>query len=157
MPSILFVCTANICRSPLAVGLFRKIVSERPDHTDWRVESAGTWGLDGEPAADGSRFVMMEKGIDIGPHRARTVTRELLGEFDLILTMEAGQKEALKLEFPEVASRIFQLSEIIGHFFDIPDPIGQPIDRFRKTADELDKIFRSGFSEILRLIGREDG
>ena len=152
MPSVLFVCTANICRSPIAVALLRKIVQERPDADQWVIESAGTWGLDGEPAAAGSRRVSEEKGMDISAHRARTVTRELLKQFDLILTMEAGHKEALRLEFPEARRRIFQLSELIDHHFDISDPIGQPFASFQETAAEIDRILHGGLGNLERMI-----
>lgn len=152
MPSILFVCTANICRSPIAEALLQKIVNKRPDAAQWRIESAGTWGLDGQSAAEGSRLAVSEFGMNISKHRARTVTRELLEQFDLILTMEAGHKEALRLEFPEIRSRIFQLSETIGHTFDIPDPIGQPLSGFKETAGQLDQILRDGFPQIETMI-----
>lgn len=134
------------------MAVFRQIISERPDAADWRIESAGTWGLDGEFAAEGSRLVMAERGQDISAHRARTITGEIIREFDLILTMEAGHKEALQLEFQEMRSRVFQLSELIGFRYDIPDPMGKSLDDFRKTANELERIMRSGIGQIDRLI-----
>lgn len=148
MPAILFVCTANICRSPLAVAIFQKIISERPDAADWRIESAGTWGMDGESAAEGSIRVIEERGGDLRSHRARTVTRQLIKQFDLILTMEAGHKEALRHEYPEARSRIYQVSEMKGHRYDISDPIGQPLESFRVTARNLDRLLGSCVSEI---------
>lgn len=152
MPSILFVCTANICRSPLAEVIFRQIVAESENADTWRIESAGTWGLDGEPAAAGSRTVAAERGQNLDDHRARTVHRQMIHQFNLILTMEAGHKEALQLEFPEMRSHIFQISEMINQVFDIPDPMGQSVQRFQSTANELDHILRSGMPEIERLV-----
>ena len=153
MPSVLFVCTANICRSPMAVALFRKKLASLPEGGEWRVESAGTWGLDGSEMAQDVQTVLEEKGIEIADHSARTVDREMLSSFDLILTMEKGQKEALRMEFPEVSKRICLVSEMIGERFDIHDPIGEPLDEFRKTARILSMILDQGFNRIEKLTG----
>ena len=91
MPAILIVCTANICRSPIAMGMLRNMLAEKHVEGDWLVESAGTWGLEGDPAAAGSQAVMNNRGIDIGDHRARRVDYDLLQNFVLILTMGIGQ------------------------------------------------------------------
>ena len=114
MPSVLFVCTANICRSPMAMGLFSHMLAEHQVGGEWQVESAGTWGLEGDPPAAGSQAVMRSMDIDISNHRARRVDNELLRSFDLILTMENGHKEALSMEFPAHAGRVFMLSEMAG-------------------------------------------
>ena len=99
MPALLFVCTANICRSPMAEAMFKQILEDRDTSGEWIVASAGTWGLDGAPAAAGSQAAMNAKGIDISNHSARSVDQEILQSFDLILTMENGHKESLQMEF----------------------------------------------------------
>ena len=149
MPSVLFVCTANICRSPLAMALFRDKMEGEPD--EWRVESAGTWALTGEPAAQKSQQVLAERGLDVSEHRARSVSLELLSSFNLILTMEKGHKEALQVEFPGISDRVYMLSEMIGSGFDIHDPIGGPLVDFQDTAEELERILTEGFEKIYRL------
>lgn len=153
MPGILFVCTANICRSPMAAGIFDELIQDRADGEEWRVESAGTWGLDGEEASLGSQTVMSEMGIDISGHRSRQVTSELLTPFDLILTMESGHKEALKVEFPEISDRVYMLSEMTHETEDIPDPIGGPITEYEATAQLIESYLLDGFAEIQRLVG----
>jgi protein-tyrosine-phosphatase len=120
---------------------------------DWRVESAGTWGIDGSDMAEGVRTVLEEMGIKPGSHSARTVTAEMLSEFDLILTMERGQKEALKIEFSESAGRVFMLSEMVGERINLRDPMGEPIDEFRQTARIIDTILNRGFDRIKQFIG----
>ena len=149
MPSVLFVCTANICRSPMAMALFRSKVEQQPG--EWRVESAGNWALEGEPAAYKSRLVLAERGLDVSEHRARSVNKELLGSFNLILTMEKGHKEAIQVEFPDVADRLYMLSEMIDQKYDIHDPIGGSIDDFRETLITLDQILTDGFDRIVHL------
>ena len=78
MPSILFVCTANVCRSPLALGLFKQKIASEPDASFWKLDSAGTWAPEGEPASAKSHFLLKQRGIDIQDHRSKSVSLELL-------------------------------------------------------------------------------
>lgn len=149
MPAVLFVCTANICRSPMAAGLFRLVLEDKNSEGEWRVESAGTWGLDGEPAAAGSLAVMKNKDIDISDHRARSVNLELLQSFDLILTMESGQKESMRMEFPESSDRIFLLSEMVDQKKDVDDPYGGVFSEYEHAADEIEEYLVGGFDTII--------
>lgn len=155
MKSVLFVCTANMCRSPLAEGLFLKKLGEEKD--GWRVESAGTWATEGTPASQKSLQVLTERGVDLSHHRAKVVSRELMREFALILVMEEGQKEALRVEFPEYKDRVFLLSEMIGEFYEIDDPVGRDLEDYRMTAEEIDYILEKGFDTISRLAEGKDG
>ncbi len=134
----------------MAMALFREKV--RHSTESWRVESAGTWTYEGEPAAEMVQQVLSERGLDISTHRSRIVTKEILSEFDLILTMEQGHMEALKAEFPDLALRIYMLSEVIGQRFDIKDPIGSPQYEFEHSAKEFERIFEKGYEGILNLI-----
>lgn len=156
MPSILFVCTGNICRSPMAVALFRRLVRPERSHQPWRIESAGTRAAEGLPASQNSQIAMADLGLDIRDHRSRPVDLVPLEDFDLILTMEADQKEALQIEFPHLAGRIFQLSEMAGETHDIDDPIGGPLDEYEATAREIDRLLAMGFRRILALAQGDD-
>src|SRR5690606_22592899 len=110
MPSVLFVCTANRFRSPLAATLFLRAVADEEVEraspwnigkaSDWRAGSAGTWTVDGEPALPVVVDAATQLGIDLSGHRSVQVSDRLLADHDLILTMQASQKEALQSEFP---------------------------------------------------------
>jgi protein-tyrosine-phosphatase len=146
MRSVLIVCTANQCRSPMAMAILRSKTGQLPG--EWKIESAGTWAVEGAPANQKTQQVLAELGLDLSAHRSRMVTREMLAAFNLILVMEPGHKEALQIEFPEAANRTFLLSEMIGLSFTIMDPVGGEIEGYRATAREIDHILIEGLEKI---------
>lgn len=150
---VLFVCTANICRSPMAMGLLRSLVSEESEL--WQIDSAGTWAQEGLPAARNTQHILERMSFPISSHRSRTVTLEMLKSYNLILTMERGHKEALRVEFPGLADRIYMLSEMIGASYDIEDPIGGPLVEFEEMASEVERILEEGLGKI-RSLAKED-
>jgi protein-tyrosine phosphatase len=154
MASIMILCTANMCRSPMAEALLRQKLQQRTGTADWKVESAGTWTEVGRPVATKTQEVMQGLfGLDLSAHRSRLVSRSLLRPFDLILVMEAGHKEAIGAEFPELASRVFLMYEMVGEIRNVDDPIGGTTADFEDTAHELDRILTQGLEEIVRLAG----
>jgi protein-tyrosine-phosphatase len=153
MPHILFVCTANICRSPVAEALLRARLEEDELYS-WRVSSAGTWAQLRRGAAPTSIALLAEQGMDLSNHEAREVSAELLADADLILCMEPGHAEALRVEFPEAAERIFLLSEMSGGKQGVDDPYGGPYEGYVKMVGELSCLIDAGLPRILGLAGR---
>lgn len=151
MPGVLFVCLANQFRSPLAASFLQEALNT-PMGAGWRVASAGTWTTGGQSVhPEAAKFAARYK-IDLGNHRSRPVTAELLEEFDWILVMERGQREALQVEFPEVADRIYLLTEVVtGVGYDVPDPIeNREIDSV-EVAEEIRRMILEGYEKILDL------
>jgi protein-tyrosine phosphatase len=148
--NILVVCTGNICRSPMAEGLLRAMLNDSR-RADIRVCSAGTHGLDGEPAAAFAVEAAAELGVDISMHRARSLDPEMVGRADLILVMEpfhqelvaralsAGERDRLRLLADFEAPRQSDT---------IDDPYHQPLDVYRKC---LRRIRRCLEGVILKL------
>ena len=135
MPSVLFVCTANRFRSPLAAAIFIKILEKERNGTaeswivrnsgDWRVGSAGTWAMSGEPVLPVVSDAARKLGVDLSEHRSERVNGQLLAEYDLILVMQASHKEALQIEFPSLSDRIYLLSHVVERgSYDIMDSLG---------------------------------
>jgi protein-tyrosine-phosphatase len=145
------ICTANICRSPVAEGLLRDRLRQR-GLLDWTVSSAGTWAQVERGASENSVVVMNERGLDINSHVSRMVKREHLCQADLVLCMESGHAEALRAEFYQYAPKIHLLTEMAGRHYSISDPYGQPLTAYRLMANEVEEIIDEGIDEIIRLI-----
>jgi protein-tyrosine-phosphatase len=110
---------------------------------------AGTWAIDGHSV----RMLRLcsNRWFDHEEHISQNVSNVDLNDFDLILTMERGHKEALLAEFPEFSDRIFMLSEMINSTFDVADPIGGGVSDYNKTARFLDDLMRRGYPKIKAL------
>lgn len=133
--SILILCTGNICRSPMALGLLRNAVELRG--LDIQLDSAGLAARVGEPADTLAVRLLAERGVDISGHRAKAATRELLHAPALILTMERAQQEFVERTSPELRGRVFRW----GHWqnSDVPDPYGRDEGVFRAALTAIER------------------
>ena len=148
MPSILFVCTANRFRSPLAAAILKRVLDEMGMSDSWEIGSAGTWAETGQPALANIAEVAGRLGIDLSAHRARRVDERLLSRYDLILVMQASQKEALLSEFPSLEERIYLLSYVAERrSYDIPDVPGSA-HAVLEVIRELQSLIQRGTQSI---------
>lgn len=151
MKTILFVCTGNICRSPMAEAFLKHILA-REGLIDYAVHSAGMWAVDGRPASPYAIQVMARRGIDISHHRAHSLTRTDVEEADLILAMASEHAEAIVTLLPQYKSKIHLLSEMAGCHYDMPDPGGGPLYEYIQCADELEDLIERSYPQILKLV-----
>jgi protein-tyrosine phosphatase len=138
--SILMVCVGNICRSPMAEALARKLLPSV------HVESAGLGALVGKPADPLAQELLRERGLDLSAHRARQLTPDMLRAFELILVMEAWQVREVERQVPGARGRVFR----IGHWggFEVGDPYRQPRAAFERALADIER----GLSDLLRVL-----
>ena len=115
--NILFVCTGNSCRSVMAEGLFRHLVSKSAGR--FLVGSAGTNALDGCEASEQAVRVLQQEGIDVSSHRSRRLTTAMVRTADKIFVMENRHKQAILESWPEASEKVHLLAKT-----EVPDPIG---------------------------------
>ncbi len=141
-PSILFMCTGNICRSPIAEYLFNFYSKQR--NLPFSSTSAGLLET-GAMISRSSMQLLAEQGIMAQEHLSRKLNPEILSGSWLVLTMEERQRDFIRNSFPESAHKVFTLKEYVGDEGDIADPVGLDIDYYRdiykQIEAELEKLF----------------
>ncbi len=130
----------------MAAALLRAYAEQRGDAL--RVESAGTWGVEGEPASPLAQEVIAGRGLTLDGHVARTVTLELLLEADLIVVMTRSHRDALAAEFPEIRPKLHLMSELGGMQYDIADPYGRPLSAYETCATDLEQLIQRGYEQL---------
>ena len=149
MYSVLFVCTANRFRSPIAESVFRELLIKQKIEKQWEVGSAGTWAQTGFPTVPSIEWMRENLGLDVSGHQSKPISKEMVTNYDLVLVMEANQKEALIVEFPEENRKIFMLTELSDSpVYDIPDPVTQTDEDYLSVAKEIVKLVEKNFQEI---------
>lgn len=148
MLKILFICTGNTCRSPLAAALFNAAAkAELPYKVT--ASSAGIFALPGEKASGPVQQLLSLEGIDISSHRSAVVDPGNTEEADLILVMTAEHRRQLLLHYPHLSIKTYLLKEFADELsdnVDIKDPIGCDVEKYRIVLEDI----RQAVKKILK-------
>jgi len=136
---VLFVCTGNTCRSPMAEGLCRAILAER---TDYEVASAGVAAYPGQPMSPETASILKQHGVATADFASRPVERPLLEHATHVFAMTHGHLRALEDQYPHLADKFYLVTEFAdipgrGVGADVPDPIGMGRRAYRQVAEVL--------------------
>ncbi len=136
--SILFVCTGNLCRSPMAEYLLRHHLGR---DSSWKVGSAGTYAIEGAPASRQAVAVLRDMGIDLTPHRSRELRRDLVESSRMVVAMTTAHADEIKRRFPDASAKVVLLKSFDkgSRSGDIHDPIGESKEVYGNICREIDE------------------
>ncbi|MAS92031.1 MAG: protein tyrosine phosphatase [Verrucomicrobiales bacterium] len=150
---VLFVCTGNVCRSPMAEGLLQHL-AESVD-VELEAGSAGIGAMEGMPPSRNSVIAMQEEGIDISDQKSQMLTPEMVDEYTHIFGMGLSHVETIREFFPHAQEKTFVLREFIaeeGLDLNVPDPIGGDLEEYRLTRN----LIKEAMPSILRFVTTGD-
>ncbi|MDD2376588.1 MAG: low molecular weight protein arginine phosphatase [Clostridia bacterium] len=153
MKSIMFICTGNICRSPMAHAYMQKKLYDLKKENEYMISSCGTNAIQGQCATDNAIEVMKKYDIDLTRHRATSLEYSNILDYDLILVLTDNHKRQILQVYPSLNDNIFTLKEYVNNkekYKDIDDPWGLDINVYKATAKNIVENINKLLEMLLR-------
>lgn len=157
MVKILFVCTGNTCRSPMAAALLQEKLAAWGIAEEFCVSSAGIAAWSGQAASPEAINVMARQGLSLTEHRSRQIDTRWVMTSDLVLAMTRSHKESLLCIAPGVRDKIFTLAEYVGATEEIHDPFGRELPAYQVCAARLSELLEAARDKFFDLAGKNGG
>jgi protein-tyrosine phosphatase len=149
--SVMFICMGNICRSPMAEAVFRKMVQDRglADRFNIASSATGRWHL-GQPPHIGTRLVLSEHDIDVGDKRSQLLKKEDFEDYDYLVAMDMENVEDIQYSFKKKVKRLLEFAKP-GYTLDVPDPYYN--QKFNEVYDLVTKGCEGLLNHIIEVEG----
>ena len=150
MSTVVFVCTGNTCRSPMAEFLGRRMFGAGIE-----VRSAGVGASPGTPASNHAQFVVADRGGDLGGHQSRPLDRALLDRADLVITMTRQHRAAVLALASGRQEDVFTLASLAGTDGEVADPFGGSLEDYERTCEQIQRLLEAARPAIEAHLRRE--
>lgn len=140
MVKIMFVCTGNICRSPMAHYYMQKKVKDLKIENNFLISSCGVFANTGEKSTQNAIEAMKDYDVDLTNHRATNISDTNIEDYDYIITLTASQKQQIKYYYPKLTDKTYTLREFVNKdeiYIDIDDPWGLNLSVYKSCAIEI--------------------
>lgn len=140
MKKIMFICTGNVCRSPMAKYYFNKVIETKKLQDKYIGTSCGIYSVKGEHATDNAIEAMKDYDVDMTSHKATRIQDSQIMSCDLIITLTIYHKNVVVKMYPELAEKVYTLKEYVNpkvEYKDIDDPWGLDINTYKFCAKEI--------------------
>lgn len=140
MKKIVYICTGNVCRSPMAEHYMQQRIISLKKEENYLIDSCGIYANTGESATSNAIMAIKEYGVNMENHRAKSIYDVNILEYDLVITLTSSHKENLLALFPSIKGKVFTLKEYADpdiKYKDIDDPWGYGLTVYKSCAKEI--------------------
>lgn len=151
MKKIMFVCTGNICRSPMCHYYLQKLVNESGLQNDFLISSCGTYANTGESSTINAIEAMKKYDVDLNMHRATNIDDIDIENYDLILSLTVSHKTTVLSLYPKLRGKVYTLREYVytnDSYKNIDDPWGLSLNVYNECANEIVEALNILFDKL---------